>query len=93
MTITVQVQPHILDRCLRDPFEETTYFPKDMIRGAPLSVGAIGLLTELIASDDWVIEDARAAELKRRAAGNPPEDIDGLLAELKRAGYITVADV
>ncbi|MBD0743542.1 hypothetical protein [Streptomyces sp. CBMA152] len=91
MTKTVRVQPHVLDQCLRDPFEEMTYLPKDMIRNAPLSVGAIGLLTELIVSDDWDIENARAAEQERRAAGNPPEDIDELVAELETAGYVTVA--
>jgi len=86
----VNVQPRILDSVLRDPFEPMTYIPNDLIHEAGLSFEALGLLVELVTGDDFDVEAARAAELKRRAGGCLPEDIDGLLGELEAAGYITV---
>jgi len=94
VTKEVHVQPHILDSVLRDPERPVTYIPNDLIQNAPLSLGAVGLLSELLAAaGDWSIEDARAAELERRATGLPPEDIDELLAELDAAGYVRIVDV
>jgi uncharacterized tellurite resistance protein B-like protein len=93
MTKIVRVQPHILDSVLRDPFEPVTYYPKDLIHGSDLSLSARGLLLELAATDgDFDVEAARAVELKRRATGIAPEDVDVLLGELEAAGYITVHD-
>lgn len=87
----VSVQPRILDSVLRDPFEPVTYYPHDLIYGSDLSLSARGLLLELVATEgDFDVEASRAAELKRRARGNEPEDIDELLAELEAAGYVTV---
>ena len=76
---------------LRDPFEPTTWFPNDLIQQSGLSLGALGLLLELCTTDgDWDVEAAREAELKRRAGGSAPEDVDELLAELEAAGCISV---
>lgn len=88
----VHVQPHIQDSVLRDPFQPTTWFPNDLIQQAGLSLGALGLLLELVSGDDFDVEAARAAELQRRAGGNEPEDVDELLDELEAAGLITVTD-
>ncbi|WP_406170244.1 hypothetical protein OIE52_39075 [Streptomyces canus] len=86
----VTVQPHIQDSVLRDPFQPTTWFPNELIHAHGLSLSALGLLLELVAGDDFDVEAARAAELKRRAGGCPPEDINALLGELEAAGCITV---
>ena len=75
---------------LRDPFQPTTWFPNELIHTHGLSLSALGLLLELAAGDDFDVEAARAAELKRRATGIPAEDVDALLGELEAAGYITV---
>jgi hypothetical protein len=91
MAKTVRVQPHIQDSVLRDPFAPTTWFPNDLTRHG-LSLGALGLLLELVSGDDFDVEAARAAELKRRATGLEPEDVDELLAELEAAGYVTVTE-
>jgi hypothetical protein len=88
----VRVQPHIQDRVLRDPLAPMTYFPNDLIQKSGLSLGALGLLLELVSGDDWDIETARAQELERRATGNEQEDIDELVAELEAASYVTVTD-
>ncbi|MEU1273022.1 hypothetical protein [Streptomyces sp. NPDC005799] len=86
----IRVQPHVQDRVLRDPFAPTTWFPNELIRRSGLSLGALGLLLELVSGDDWDIDTARAQELQRRAAGIDPEDIDELVVELEAAGYVTV---
>ena len=91
MTKTGRVQPHIADSVLRDPFEPMTYIPNELIHETGLSLEARGLLAELlVVGDGWDIDAARAAELKRRAGGCLPEDVDALLGELEAAGYITV---
>lgn len=93
MAKTVRVQPHIADSVLRDPFEPMTYIPNELIRETGLSLEARGLLAELlVVGDDWDIDAARAAELKRRAGGCLPEDIDELLGELEAAGYVTLGE-
>lgn len=93
MTKEVHVQARILDSTLRDPERPVTYIPNDLIQNAPLSLGAIGFLGELLAAaGDWSIEEARAAELERCATGLPPEDIDELVAELEEAGYVRTID-
>src|SRR5262245_32500422 len=88
----VRVQSRVQDSVLRDPFEPTTWLPNELTQRSGLSLGALGLLLELVASDDFDVEAARAAELERRASGCMPEDIDALLGELETAGYITVTD-
>lgn len=88
----VRVAPHIQDSVLRDPFKPVTHFPIELIERSDVSRSALGLLLQLVAGDDFDVEAARAAELKRRARGNEPEDVDELLAELEAAGCITVAD-
>lgn len=87
----VNVQPHILDSVLRDPFEPTTWFPNEIIHAYDISRSALGLLLELAATEgDFDVEAARAQELRRRSTGLEPEDVDELLSELETAGYITV---
>lgn len=91
MTKTVRVQPRILDRVLRDPFEPMTYFPNELIHQRDVSLSALGLLLELVATEGaFDVEAARAQELTRRSTGLEPEDVDELLSELEAAGYITV---
>ncbi|MCW7941643.1 hypothetical protein AAW14_06255 [Streptomyces hygroscopicus] len=93
MVKKVRVQPHIQDSVLRDPFEPTTHFPNELIQNADVSLSALGLLLELLATDgDFDVDAARTAELERRAAGIPPEDVDELLRELEAAGYVTVTE-
>lgn len=93
MTKIVRVQQHIQDSVLRDPFEPTTYFPNELIQQSGVSLAALGLLLEILATNgDWDVESARAAELKRRATGCMPEDIDELLGELEEARYVEVTD-
>jgi uncharacterized tellurite resistance protein B-like protein len=93
MKKTVHVRPHILDSVLRDPLADTTWFPNELIHRRDVSLSALGLLLELVATEgDFDVEAARAAELKRRATGLEPEDVDKLLSELESAGYVTVAD-
>ena len=92
MAKIVRVQPHVQDSVLRDPFEPTTYFPNDLIHRSDVSMAALGLLLELVAGDGFDIEAARVAELERRAAGVPAEDVDELLGELEAAGYVEVTD-
>jgi hypothetical protein len=89
----VTVQPHVQDGVLRDPFQPTTWFPNELIHAHGLSLSALGLLLELVAGGDFDVEAARAAELKRRATGLPAEDVDGLLAELEAAGYVSITEV
>lgn len=89
----VHVEPSILDSVLRDPFEPTTYFPNDLIHRRDVSLSALGLLLELAATEgDFDVEAARAQELKRRATGLEPEDVDELLRELEAAGYVNVTE-
>lgn len=88
----VRVQPHIQDSVLRDPLKSVTYFPNELIDRRDVSLSALGLLLELTATDDFDVEAARAAELKRRATGLEPEDVDELLRELEAAGYISVTE-
>lgn len=89
----VHVQPHVQDGVLRDPLEPVTYFPNDLIHRRDVSLSALGLLLELAATEgDFDVEAAREQELKRRATGLEPEDVDELLRELEAAGYITVTD-
>lgn len=89
----VHVKPSILDSVLRDPFEPMTYFPNELIHRRDVSLSALGLLLELAATEgDFDVEAARAQELKRRATGLEPEDVDELLSELETAGYVTIAD-
>lgn len=93
MTKIARVQPHIHDSVLRDPFEPTTYLPNQLIQRSDVSFAALGLLLEMLATNgDWDIEEARESELKRRAAGSVPEDVDELLGELEAAGYVDVTD-
>lgn len=92
MAKIVRVQPHVQDNVLRDPFETTTYFPNELIQQSGVSLSALGLLLEILASGEWDIEAARAAELERRAAGIPAEDVDVLLGELEAAGYVEVTE-
>lgn len=92
MTKKITVQPHIQDGVLRDPFEPTTWFPNELIQRSDVSRSALGLLLELVAADDFDVEAAREAELKRRAGGTPAEDVDELLDELEAAGYVTVTE-
>jgi uncharacterized tellurite resistance protein B-like protein len=89
----VQVRPDILDSVLRDPFADTTWYPDDLLDRRDVSLSALGLLLELLATEGtFDVEAARAQELKRRATGLEPEDVDELLGELEAAGYITIAD-
>lgn len=89
----VRVESSILDSVLRDPFEETTYFPSELIHRRDVSLSALGLLLELAATEgDFDVEAAREQELKRRATGLEPEDVDGLLGELETAGYVTITE-
>ena len=88
----VTVQPQIRDSVLRDPFQPTTWFPSELTHAHGLSLSALGLLLELVAGDDFDVEAARAAELKRRATGLPPEDVDELLSELEAAGYVSITE-
>ena len=92
MTKIVTVKPHIQDSVLRDPLADTTWLPNELIQRTDVSMSALGLLLELVAGDDFDVEAARAAELKRRARGNEPEDVDDLLDELAAAGYVTIED-
>ena len=92
MTKKVHVQPHIQDMVLRDPFKPVTYFPNELINRRNVSRSALGLLLQLVAGDDFDVEAARAAELKRRATGLPPEDVDELLSELEAAGYVSITE-
>jgi hypothetical protein len=94
MTKKITVRPHIQDSVLRDPFEDTTWYPDDLLDRRDVSLSALGLLLELLATEgDFDVEAARAQELRRRATGLGPEDVDGLLSELETAGYVTVADL
>lgn len=88
----ITVEPHIQDSVLRDPLAPTTWFPNDLIHAHGVSLSALGLLLELVAGDDFDVEAARAAELKRRATGIPAEDVDELLRELEAAGCISVTE-
>jgi len=89
----VHVEPSILDSVLRDPFEDMTYFPNELIHRRDVSLSALGLLLELAATEgDFDVEAARAQELERRSTGLEPEDVDELLSELETAGYITIAE-
>lgn len=65
--------------------------PHAAINDTRITTTAKGILYKLISrKGDYDIEAAKAAELKRRAAGNDPEDLDALLAELEDAGWITM---
>lgn len=88
----VRVLPHVQDSVLRDPLKTVTYFPNELIDRRDVSLSALGLLLELAASDGFDIEAAREQELKRRATGLEPEDVDELLRELEAAGYISVTE-
>ncbi|MCX5253587.1 hypothetical protein OOK27_05290 [Streptomyces canus] len=88
----VTVQPHIQDSVLRDPLQPTTWFPNELIHTHGLSLSALGLLLQLVAGDNFDVEAAQAAELKRRSTGLEPEDVDELLRELEAAGYISVTE-
>lgn len=89
----VNVQPAILDSVLRDPIADTTYFPTELIHRRDVSLSALGLLLELAATEgDFDVEAAREQELKRRATGLEPEDVDELLSELETAGYVNIAE-
>lgn len=89
----VRVQPQIQDSVLRDPFEPMTYFPNELVHAHGVSLSALGLLLELLATEgDFDVEAARVAELKRRATGIEPEDVDELIGELEAAGYVTVTE-
>ena len=89
----VHVKPSILDSVLRDHDADTTYFPNELIHRRDISMSALGLLLELtITEGEFDVEAARAQELKRRATGLPPEDVDELLSELEAAGYVTIAE-
>ena len=56
-----------------------------------LTLGAKGLLMQLISlTGEFDIEDAKRAELERRARGIEPEDVDELLAELVDTGWIVL---
>lgn len=89
----VRVKPHILDSVLRDPVEDTTYFPNELIHRRDISMSALGLLLELtITEGDFDVAAARAQELKRRSTGLMPEDVDELLSELETAGYVTIVE-
>ncbi len=69
----------------------STGYPTAMTNDRRLSLGGVGLLMELISrGGDFDIEDAKRAELKRRATGLDPEDIDALLTEIAAAGYVTL---
>lgn len=92
MTKKVYVQPHIQDMVLRDPFKPVTYFPNELIDRRDVSRSALGLLLQLVAADGFDVEAARAVELKRRAGGCFPEDVDELLSELEAAGYVRVTE-
>jgi hypothetical protein len=71
--------------------EGSTGFPTTMTTDRRLSLGGVGLLMELISrGGDFDIEDAKRAELERRATGLDPEDVDALLAEIEAAGYIVL---
>lgn len=88
----VRVRPDILDSVLRDPFKDTAYFPNDLIHRHDVSMSALGLLLELVATEsDFNVEAAREQELKRRATGLPKEDVDELLDELAAAGYVSLS--
>lgn len=88
----VRVEPHVQDSVLRDPLKPMTYFPDDLIQRRDVSLSALGLLLELAATDDFNVEAAREQELKRRATGLEPEDVNELLRELEAAGYVTVTE-
>lgn len=88
----VRVLPHVQDSVLRDPLKTVTYFPNELIDRRDVSLSALGLLLELAPSDGFDIEAAREQELKRRATGLEPEDVDELLRELEAAGYISVTE-
>lgn len=89
----VHVKPDILDSVLRDPVEDTTYFPNELIHRRDVSISALGLLLELTVTEgEFDVEAARAQELQRRATGLFPEDVDELLSELETAGYLTVSE-
>lgn len=69
----------------------STGFPTAMTDDPRLSLGGVGLLMELISrGGEFDIEDAKRAEMERRATGLAAEDIDALLAEIAAAGYITL---
>lgn len=90
---SVQVRTEVIDQTLFDPFEPRTYLPNSAVRDPRLSLGAVGLLGELIVSNgDWSIEGARLDELQRHANGTPTENLDELLAELAEAGYVTLVE-
>lgn len=65
--------------------------PTTLTADPRLSLGGVGLLTELISRGGQLdIEDAKRAELERRSTGLDAEDLDALLAEIEAAGYITL---
>lgn len=89
----VRVRPDILDSVLRDPIEDMTYFPNELIHRRDVSMSALGLLLELTATEgDFDVEAARAQELQRRTTGLEREDVDELLSELETAGYVTIIE-
>lgn len=65
--------------------------PNAILRNHRMSMASRALLVELIArKGDFDLDAAKAAEMKRRARGGEPEDLDELLAEVEAAGYITL---
>ena len=65
--------------------------PNAVLDDRRLTLSSKGLLIQLISlKGEFDIEAARSAELKRRAMGNEPEDVDELLAELVDVGWIVL---
>ncbi len=71
-----------------------TYFLTSLIHQRDVSLSALGLLLELVATEGVLfdVEAAPAQELKRRSTGLEPEDVDELLSELEAAGYVSVTE-